>query len=1153
MHVTRLRLSGFKSFVDPTEVHFVPGLTGIVGPNGCGKSNIVDALRWVMGEAAPKQMRGGEMDDVIFAGTSARPARNIAEVLLNLDNADQSVAVSGVRSAEIDVTRRVERGRGSLYRINGREARARDVQTLFADGSSGARATAIVGQGRIADVINAKPTERRAVLEEAAGIAGLHARRHETELRLHAAEANLARLEDMIETLDEQHRALKRQARQANRYRGLGAQLRRTEAMLLHRRWTSANAATTAALDALREAEDRVAEQSRVAARAAADYERAAGALPGLRAAERDAAQLVQGAQKRRDALAAEESRIESARRTLDARLDQIDGDLALERGRSADARQALERLDGERAALREVEAGLAASAEALAARLADTDRAVAASEAKRDDAQRVLTAAESRRHAIEDRLRGLAAQRGRIEDRRRGLGREQADRDGEAALEAALEAAEAAAALAVAAFAAAGNRLEAAENAQACAEEARAASHEALRATRIETDGLETESGALASLMKAEAPGGRPAVMDAVSVVPGYEAALGAALGDDLLAPDDEAAPRHWRALGPDPGAPPLPAGARPLSDLVSAPAALRRRLDQIGLVEDEAAAESRVGDIVQGQRLVTGSGALWRWDGYRIAAGTETPSAVRLAQRNRLAELERGLAAARAAQAAAARREAEARAGLAAAAAETRAARAARRSAEAAMNVATEAKAGKAARLAAARLRCRANEDARAALTVELAETDSQLAEARRERDMLPDLAAARAAAEDARRGLARVRGEAEHARRDHQRSLAEMEARRRRIGAIETETASWRARAADYLRHDGILEARREEARIQLQALDGRPAALKREMAALDRQIADAGAGHDRAVAALADAEAEIAAGGRAVRAAETELADRREERVRRDAARERAEAEARALSDTARERLGCAPDEALAAAGPDAAADIPDIPSLESRLARLLRARENMGPVNLRADMEADALGKRISEIHDERADLLGAISRLRRAIAELNREGRARLLTAFETVDGNYRAIFTRLFGGGQARLVLTEDEDPFACGLEVMASPPGKRLRAMSLMSGGEKVLSALSLLFAIARTNPAPICVLDEVDAALDDQNVERFCDLLSETAAETGMRFAIVTHHRLTMARMERLYGVTMTEPGVSRIVSVDLQTADRLRESA
>jgi len=294
LQFTRLRLAGFKSFVDPTELLIEPGMTGVVGPNGCGKSNLVEALRWVMGETSAKQMRGGEMDDVIFGGTSHRPARNLAEVTLVLDNAARAAPALFNDHTDIEVTRRIERGDGSLYRFNGKEVRAKDVQLLFADAATGARSTAMVSQGKVGQLIAAKPAQRRALLEEAAGISGLHSRRHEAELRLRAADANLERLSDVLSALDTQLGSLRRQARQAQRYRALSDDIRTAEATLLYLRWAEAITALDLARSAQREAEREVARLTGLAAEASKHQAIAAYALKPLRDAEAEAAARLQ-------------------------------------------------------------------------------------------------------------------------------------------------------------------------------------------------------------------------------------------------------------------------------------------------------------------------------------------------------------------------------------------------------------------------------------------------------------------------------------------------------------------------------------------------------------------------------------------------------------------------------------------------------------------------------------------------------------------------------------------------------------------------------------------------------------------------------------------------------------------------------------------
>ncbi len=1153
MEFTRLRLTGFKSFVDPTDVHIDPGLTGIVGPNGCGKSNIVEALRWVMGENAPRQMRSSEMDEVIFAGTADRPARNMAEAMLSLDNSAREAPAAYNEGPEINVTRRIERGSGSQFRVNGRDVRARDVQTLFADAASGARTTAIVNQGQIGDLVNAKPAERRRVLEDAAGITGLHARRHEAELRLRAAETNLERLEDVIGALEEQHRGLKRQARQATRYRNLSARIKSAEASLLHRRWLAATQAMTEAQEALALAESQVTEDARAAARATTAHEDAANALPPLRAAEREAADALRSLEVKRDGLDQEAQRVSQAVRALDLRIRQLEGDAEGARDRRSDAEGALTRLAAEAEDLAARDEGHDAALAALAGELAEASKSDAAAEAAHTAALRELTAADASRNALERRVDEARTRRERIAARQRQLADDEAKHRPLRQFEEALAEAEAATASARAELERTQAGLDNAEAGRLRAASADDDARTALRGAESTLEKAKSETGTLAALLDLEESELWPPVIDLIVVEPGYEVALGAALGDDLLASGDAAAPTHWREPANDAGPPPLPHGVLPLSQFVDAPPALHRRLSQIGLIADQGEGDALASRLVQGQRLVSRAGALWRWDGYRVVAGTPTAAAKRMEQRNRLEDLRGTLgdletAFSRATEAANASGD---RLRAAVAAEET--ARSSRRDAETALAAARAAETEAMAALSGERSYRRSTQETRSGMAVELDEADAALAMAAEELDALSDSTFQNEAVERTRRALDETRERVTRVSREHQRSIADGEQRARRRTAIDSELESWRGRAVAAEREMEGFAARIDDAATERAALMERPDALDRERDALSAEIAEAHLRRERAAGTLSDAEIRLEDAARAMRAADSRLAERREERVRREAEIDQHRQLMDTVSDRVRERLGCSPEAVLETVGIEPDADMPDTDILEARLEKLNRELGNMELPNFRADIEATELDTRIAEMNGEREDLLGAIAKLRHGIAGLNREGRERLLAAFDTIDRHFRSIFTRLFGGGSARLELTEADDPFESGLEVMASPPGKRLQSMSLMSGGEQALTAISLLFAVFQTNPAPVCVLDEVDAPLDDNNVERFCNLLEEIAQGGDTRFLLITHHRLTMARMDRLYGVTMPEPGVSQLVSVDLMAAERLREPA
>ncbi|MFZ2468894.1 MAG: chromosome segregation protein SMC, partial [Parvibaculum sedimenti] len=392
----------------------------------------------------------------------------------------------------------------------------------------------------------------------------------------------------------------------------------------------------------------------------------------------------------------------------------------------------------------------------------------------------------------------------------------------------------------------------------------------------------------------------------------------------------------------------------------------------------------------------------------------------------------------------------------------------------------------------------------------------------------------------------GLAEARAQHESLRR-------ESEARTRRLATIAQDRTQWENRAANAQRQITTLEERQDEALGELQALEGVPAEIEAKRHALLDLIGEAEAARGSAADALAEAERRLSECAKLAREFQAHLGEAREERARIDGlvegARERlAESEARV-----REVLECEPAQALAQANLEEGTELPTVEQIDAKLDRLKRERESLGGVNLRAEEESRELTEQLETMTTEREDLVSAIAKLRQGIGSLNREGRERMLEAFEKVNSNFSRLFTHLFGGGEAHLKLTESEDPLEAGLEIYARPPGKRLQVMSLLSGGEQALTAMSLIFAVFLTNPSPICVLDEVDAPLDDANVERFCDLMEEMTRTTDTRFLIITHHALTMARMSRLFGVTMQERGVSTLVSVDLERAERFLEAS
>jgi chromosome segregation protein len=1142
MQIKRLKLTGFKSFVDSAELRIEPGLTGIVGPNGCGKSNLLEAIRWVMGESSAKSMRGGGMEDVIFAGTTTRPQRDFAEVCILAEREAHEITgpVATGEAGELEIMRRIERGAGSAYRANGRDVRAKDVALIFADAATGAHSPALVSQGKIAAVISAKPAERRMMLEEAAGIAGLHVRRKDAEQKLRATETNLARLDDILADMDTRANALRRQAKAAERYTRLSDQIRVAEARLIYARWRDAAKAADAARAEAKQAETLVA-TAHEAQQAAAAYQNEAVKQLAIRRSEaqkaRDAANE---AGHKLSALRSEQASLTQRLTDLEAQSARLEDDKAREGSLAHDAAEAIERLTAE--------------AEQIAARVKETetirpdfDARIARAESAARDAELDLAKAMARQASEQAELRvaqaALNAAQSRLDRAARDVQRLEQELAGlpePAPLEAARDAAMDLQNRARAEREIADTAIAQAETARTAAAEARSSAESALSSAKAALAALDSEAAALKRTI--DSGTGRNRALDRIKAAPGYERALAAALGDDLEAAIGPEGKRHWLGAAPQDADPALPAGCTALATHVTAPPELARRLCQIAV-----AASDDAQPLAVGQRLVTLDGQLRRWDGY-VATEGGAAAAERLIRLNRLEAIDaaRPEAAAQVEQAAAAL----ASAGEAAQAASenlatgrTALSRADQLLREA-LRAADEAS-GKLERLNGRRDELEARlAEARTDETA--AQTEYETAEA--SRAGLPDggetgalVATLKQASEQARLAVSQL--QAEQAMTD--RALG---ADRDRLNAAQAEVRSWRARAGEAARRMEDMARRAAEIAEQRDALDGKPEAIARAIATLDEsshsllEAAESQQAAERgAEDTLRQAEAKHAQAGEALSAA-------REARAGAVARAENQEQRRIEMGRISGERFECPAPVLPEKLGFDSA-DVRDAGQESEALEKLTQDRERIGPVNLVAAQELAELEAEQAKSRAESEELTQAIHRLRGSIGSLNREGRARLLAAFEAVDGHFQRLFTALFNGGQAHLKLIDSDDPLEAGLEIMAQPPGKKLAALTLLSGGEQALTAVALIFGLFLTNPAPICVLDEVDAPLDDANVERFCDLLDKMVQDTNTRYLIVTHNAVTMARMHRLFGVTMIEKGVSRLVSVDLGGAEEL----
>ncbi len=1148
----RLRLHGFKSFCDSTDLYLEPGLTGVVGPNGCGKSNLVEAMRWVMGESSYKAMRASGMDDVIFSGSANRPGRNSAEVTLFLDNSDRS-APAGLNDADVlEVTRRIERENGSVYKVNGKDVRARDVQLLFADASTGAHSPALVRQGQIGELIAAKPVKRRALLEEAAGISGLYSRRHEAELRLKGAETNLDRVDDIIAQVDGQLDTLKRQARLAVRYRNVSGDIRKAEATLFHVRWVAARVAEKETQAAQGQTISKLADANHLDLKATKALEAAEMAQHPLREAEAKQGAAVQRLTILREQLENEIRRAGTQQADLENRLKQIGNDREREAALVAESGQTLNAYLEEKAQIED--------------QAKDQSGAIDSARSDAEAAQHALQTVEDKSRQVTEELAQLKAQRGQaersaqdataratrlsqqIDDVNLEAANVSSELDGNQAIgmqRLALETAKANSAKAEQA-------TERAEKNSSQAQSLLDGARPHLRELESQLQRLQSEAETLARVLNISDNELWPAIVDALDVKPGYEIALGAALGDDLEASSDSGAPVYWSEPGSAKNDPKLPKGVTPLSDFVTGVKSLKRGLKQIGLVNADQGA-ALIKDLQAGQRLVTKEGDLWRWDGLVFKGDAPSPAAQRLSQRNRLADLDGEVKQSQVNLDGASQRVEELTQNVANAREESRRQRETWRTAQhdiadcqSRLDVAQKAVGDLVTRQSAL-------EEAKIRLASSLKEAQDVLADANNSLRECEPVTDAMARIEGIQKLLLEKRDGSDKARLALANFENSLRMRANRLSQLDTEMTNWQRRQAGAKLQLETLEKRVQEITDQLKVLAELPGSHAQKRDALDSQLEDARHAHKLCSDKLAEAQTHYRDADRTSRSAAAALGDVGAEMARIDERLKGLMAQRQQIEQMVSESLGIQAEKTAEVAGIKAEHQLPDILQTERRLERLKSERERLGGVNLSAEQEMKEVGEKLTTMVTDKDDLVAAIAKLRTGISSLNREGRARLNDAFDKVNAHFSDLFTSLFGGGTAELTFVESDDPLEAGLEILACPPGKKPQPLSLLSGGEQALTAMALIFAVFLTNPAPICVLDEVDAPLDDANVERFCNLLDGMCERTKTRFLVITHNPITMSRVNRLFGVTMAERGVSQLVSVDLATAQATQEAS
>jgi chromosome segregation protein len=1155
---TKLRLNGFKSFVEKTELDIGPGLTGIVGPNGCGKSNLVEALRWCMGENSSKRMRGGSgsMEDVIFNGTERRPARNMAEVTLSIDNTRRTGPVAYADTDDIEIARRIERDHGSNYKINGKNVRARDVQMLFADVLSGAHSPYLVSQGKVTTMIQAKPAERRLILEEAAGITGLYARRHEAELRLRAADNNLKRVEDLLGSMDSRLQSLKKQARQATKYRNLSAQIRQLEVMIACAEWKTAHEKLREIEQRFAEIESVVAEKLLVVTQLSSTQNVQSEDLPELRQKDAELSAALQAQRLALQRLEDEAERLDKQIQETREGLTQVRADREHEQQMLSDNNAALEKLETEEQNLLSRVENEDSHVKTLEVRKNTLEAEVETLETNANALTEKSAADRARKQSLDEQIasdqRRYDALRLKLDDVRTQLKAKQEEnsgddntddmREGVTVLEGSVETLK--------------GELTACETEIQSLRENLDAMRSTLQEKEKEKSQTEAEIRTLESFLKADDEGDFRAVVEDVVADKGFETALSRALGDTLAASTDDDAPVVWKGANlSESDLPALPVGAVALKPHVKAPAELALALALIGFVENEEQGNALAGQLKPGQSLVSRDGAYWRWDGLYVKSTAADRHAVQLRQKNRLQELEAALPAVieSVEKAREGRNDADAklngaREKLNVTRTNLQQSEYELRTAQRALNAAIEAQSSRRAQLAKL-------EEALSLIESDIEVLEKTIEDNKQAVSVYDSakLEAQQGEVDEARLALSRVREQLNEAIRLFDTSKQEQGRRQARLQYIGDERNSVKHRVIRANERLKELETREEQLAAKADELRDRPNNIEADVEILNNRISELESEKNVISDRLAAMEGDLNATNRALKEAESDLATAREKRASALATAEERNRHLDEIRASIENNFGMPPE---ALSGELAVTDeaLPTLEELRPQREKAVRERDMIGPVNLAADDEAVTLETELNTLTAERDDLVAAIDELRGGINKLNKEARERLNAAFDTVNKHFQEMFGRLFIGGKAHLQMLEADDPLDAGLEIFAQPPGKALQSLSLLSGGEQTLTAMALIFAMFMTNPGPICVLDEVDAPLDDANVNRLCDVLQEFAAKGDTRFLVITHHRLTMARMDRLYGVTMGERGVSQLVSVDLnQQMDFLDEIA
>ena len=1143
MKFQSVRISGFKSFLEPIEIEINKGLTGIVGPNGCGKSNIVEAIKWIMGENSARQMRGDGMDDVIFAGTDERPSRNFAEVTIKLNNSEKKAPAAFNHLSEIEISRKIEREKGSIYRINGKQVRSRDVQLIFADSGTGARSSGIVSQGRIAQIIDASPENRRGILEEAANIKGLHSRRHEAELKLNAASNNLDRLLDIEKTYKEQLVELEKQGRKAARYRSIGDRLRKAEATLFSTLLFNAKKEYNILKNELHTVTENVSKAQIEVSKNTTSKLDILSKIPILRNIEAEKAAILQSLNITKIKLEEEQTSAKIALNNIIGQITQLEKDTSRENQIEEDAEKSLSSLILE-------EENLKIDTKNFSSKISEATQAVKSLKIKSDEADKKLSSITSEIYTINsdksDLERRIINLNEKIENTQNQISKFNLENYSKT-----LEA----------------NEIKILDLQKLVSENDLLIETFKKKLTQLETLELtltkerniaanilnqtNAETNTLSSLLGDDSLN-RNTLEKNINTTDHLEDAIGSVLGETLLAPiysNNEIIENttYWRDGFDIKLTSPLPKEAMPLISKIKSSSILETALQGVGIVENEELAFKLQKKLTYGQALTTAEGGLWRWDGFVQPKGVKNSYSERLQQIARFKVLQSQLPSQKESVFLIDKKLIEYSENIKKCRTDIIKLQSTLSGLNSDSNRLELENSKMEIQLTSSALLIKELKNTEVTSKVELIELKKQISHIVNLPSLLADELSIRNNAEQFRNNLTEAMA-AEQQIKNHESFQL------RNIAQIKHQKESWITRKQEAKSRLSSLHERLEFSKNEMDRLSNLPNDFDKKEEQIRIEIEAAIINRNLAADKLVITETSQNDAEKLEKESEKNVSMLRENMIKVQALLDLSHTKILNIEERIFEKLRIKSDQLSDLTGIKENNEIDsNIEALEKTVERLLNERESLGAVNLRAEEEMNEMNDKIEIMFKERIDLEEAIEKLRNGIFELNKEGRERLKKSFTVVNENFKNLFQKLFGGGNAELKLVGHDDPLQAGLEVLASPPGKKMQLLSLLSGGEQALTAISLIFSVFLCNPSPICILDEVDAPLDDTNVGRFCDLLNKIAEETNTYFMVITHHRLTMAKMDRLFGVTMEQKGISKLVSVDLEQASRIRDIA